>query len=167
MLELFKKNKNGTVCKLVSPLSGTALSLINVPDQVFSQKIVGDGIAVEPSDGLVLSPCNGRILNIFRTNHAFVIGSEEGLEILIHLGLDTVDLNGDGFECIVNANANVKIGEPIIRMDLEKIKKMGKKVITPIVILNMDIISDIEIHEGLKIAGRDDLMTIRFKGTRH
>lgn len=163
MLEILNRNKDNRTCKIISPISGDVISLNDVPDQVFSNRIVGDGTAIEPFDGLVLSPCNGKIEQIFRTNHAIVIKSDEGLQILIHLGLDTVELNGYGFERISQIGAIVKIGEPLVRMDINKLKNMNKSIITPVIILNMDIVSEITICEGVKTAGKDDLMYARLK----
>jgi len=165
MLEIFRKNKDNEMCKITSPISGNVISLDNVPDQVFSKRIVGDGAAIEPNDGLVLSPCNGKIAQIFRTNHAIVIVSDDGLEILIHLGLDTVELNGYGFERISQVGAIVKIGDLIMRIDLNKVKDMNKNTITPVIILNTDNISGIKICEGIKIAGKDELMHVSLKSS--
>lgn len=156
MFGLFKKN----VIRLLAPLSGKAVPLESVPDEVFSQKLVGDGIAIEPTDGLLLSPCNGRILKIFPTNHAVIISSEEGIEILIHLGLDTVELKGEGFERLAEDESIVKTGDPIIRMDMERIHALGKRVITPIIILNKDKAKNIKIFEGEKVACKDLLIEL-------
>lgn len=161
MFELFGKNKDNIMCKIISPISGNVVSLDCVPDQVFSKRIVGDGAAIEPNEGLVVSPCNGKIMQIFHTNHAVVLKSDEGLEILIHLGLDTVGLNGYGFERISQVGAIVKVGEPIMRMDIKKVQYMDRNTITPVIILNMDLVSKLKICDGMKAAGKDEIMYIR------
>ncbi len=94
MFKFLKKNKE---IELISPMTGDIIPLEEVPDPVFSEKMMGDGIAIEPSEGKVLSPIDGKIATIFPTNHAIGLVNKEGLEILIHIGIDTVELKGEGF----------------------------------------------------------------------
>ena len=116
-----KVDENETI---VSPIEGKILPITEVPDQVFSGKMMGDGFAIEPTEGTVVSPVNGEIVNVFPTKHAIGIQSEGGKEILIHFGIDTVKLNGEGFEALVAQGDKVKQGQPLLKVDLAFVKKM-------------------------------------------
>lgn len=115
---------------------GEVISLSEVPDPVFAQKMMGDGIAVIPKDGKVVSPVKGQIIQVFPTKHAIGIRTKHGLEVLIHVGLDTVELNGEGYEVTVSEGQKVKIGDPIMNVDIEFIEKNNKEIVTPIIITN-------------------------------
>lgn len=123
--------------ELFSPLTGKRLPLEQVPDQVFSAKIMGDGFAIHPSDGEVVAPVDGEVVHLFPTKHAIGLKTKEGLEILIHIGIDTVELNGEGFEALVEAGQKVKKGTPLLNVDLQKIESSGKSTITPVVFTNL------------------------------
>ena len=123
---------------LYSHLNGTVVSLENVEDDVFSQKILGDGIAVEPSEGKLYAPCDGEISSVFDTKHAVNLISEDGAEILLHIGIDTVKLNGEHFESHVSDGQKVKKGDLLISFDIDAIKADGYKVTTPLIICNSD-----------------------------
>jgi PTS system glucose-specific IIA component len=148
---------------IVSPVSGKLMDITEVPDEVFSSKMVGDGIAIEPDNGLVLAPCSGEIVQIFNTNHAVAIKTKEGLEVLIHLGIDTVKLKGEGFKRIAEVGAKVKEGDVLIEMDIEKIKSLGKSTITPVIITNSEVIEEINKQRGTVEAGKDRIMSIKIK----
>jgi len=122
---------------VVSPADGDVVDLEKVPDEVFSQKLAGEGIAIFPRSNTFVAPVSGVVTKIFSTNHAFSIQTESGLEVLVHIGLDTVELNGQGFERLVEEGTKVSVGKPIINADLEFIESRGKEIITPIV-LNAD-----------------------------
>jgi len=130
MFGLFKKKKQ----IIVSPTDGDVTLLENVPDEVFSTKMAGDGIAILPRSNTFVAPISGVISKIFSTNHAFSIRAKNGLEVLVHIGLDTVELNGEGFSRLAEEGDSVSIGNPIISADLDFIKSKGKEIITPIVI---------------------------------
>ncbi|WP_246001305.1 PTS system trehalose-specific EIIBC component [Oceanobacillus piezotolerans] len=121
---------------IYAPLNGKLTKLENVPDPTFSQKLMGEGIAIDPVDGKVVSPINGEIVLIPDTKHAVGLKSESGAEILIHIGLETVALNGEGFEVHVNQGDKVKAGQTLITFDLEFIKKNAASSITPIIVTN-------------------------------
>lgn len=120
-----------------SPLNGKLVPLTEVPDPVFAQKMMGDGFAVIPTDGIVVSPVEGEIIQLFPTKHAIGIQSKQGLEILIHIGLNTVELQGEGFESLVEVGRKVQVGDPLIKVDLEFIKDKQLEIVTPIVVTNM------------------------------
>lgn len=124
--------------QLYAPLSGKVVTLSNVPDPTFAEKMMGDGIAIEPENGQVVSPVNGEIIQVFPTKHALGIKSETGAEVLIHIGLETVHLNGEGFETHVKQGDQVKVGDPLITFDLPFIKEKASHHVTPIIITNSD-----------------------------
>lgn len=129
-----------------APVKGSVFDITKVPDAVFSQKMMGDGIAVEPENDMVLAPCDGRVLLISSTKHAIAIESE-GVELLIHIGLDTVDLEGQGFDVLVETGSHVKKGEPLITFDREYIQAQKKILTTMMVITNMDdAVKNLEKH---------------------
>jgi glucose-specific phosphotransferase system IIBC component len=121
----------------VAPLKGELVAITEVPDQVFAEKMMGDGFAIIPTEGMVVSPVDGKIVNLFPTKHAIGILSDGGIEILIHVGIDTVNLKGQGFETLVSENARVEKGQPLLKFDLDYIKEHAKSTITPIVFTNL------------------------------
>lgn len=124
--------------EIILPLSGEVIELNQVPDNIFAEGMMGCGFAVKPSDGAVFSPVNGRIDNVFPTKHAISIMSDEGKEILIHMGVETVKLNGEPFKILVESGELVEAGKKIAEMDLAKIEKAASSTITPVVFTNMD-----------------------------
>lgn len=120
MFNIFKKKK---YVDIYSPINGILLKIEDVPDPVFSRKMVGDGVALEPTEGIVYSPVNGTLIQLFPTKHALGIKTEEGLEILIHIGMDTVEMKGNGFESFVSEGEKVKIGNKLLKFDMELVKK--------------------------------------------
>ena len=105
--------------RVLSPLSGQCWPLERIPDPVFAQKMVGDGLSIDPSDALLVAPCDGRVVSIHAAGHAVTLLTPEGLELLMHIGIDTVALKGEGFKPRVKAGAQVKAGEPLIEFDLD------------------------------------------------
>tara|TARA_Y100001933_G_scaffold258170_1_gene305738 strand:+ start:63 stop:638 length:576 start_codon:yes stop_codon:yes gene_type:complete len=144
MFGIFKKK----TLTLKSPLKGEIIDITSVPDAVFSQKMVGDGFAVKPSNGLVTAPCDGKIAQIFPTNHAFGIVTDDGLEILVHIGIDTVELKGEGFTRIAQVGDEVKEGDEVIRVDLEILKAHERSSVTPVVITTPDKVKSIDVKLG-------------------
>lgn len=124
------------ICSLVSPVSGRIIPIENVNDDVFSGKILGDGVAVELTDGKVVSPFDGEIVSVAETKHAYGIKSDDGTEILIHIGLDSVKLEGNGFDSKVNVGDRVKKGQLVCEVDLDVLKQKGISVVTPVIVTN-------------------------------
>lgn len=122
---------------LVSPIKGEIVPLSEVPDQVFSQKLMGDGFAIIPSEGTVVAPADGKIVNLFPTKHAIGIETTNGREILVHFGIDTVNLKGEGFDALVSQGDEVKKGQPLLKVDLDFVKNNAPSVITPIIFTNL------------------------------
>ncbi|MGD6833093.1 PTS sugar transporter subunit IIA [Sutcliffiella halmapala] len=127
-----------------APLSGKVTELTEVPDPTFSQKMMGDGLAIIPSEGEVVSPVDGEIIQFFHTKHAIGIRSVTGAEILIHVGLETVSMNGEGFEGHVREGDKVKAGDRLISFDLNLINKKAANTITPIVITNGEVVESLD-----------------------
>ncbi len=131
--KLFGGNDAGNT-KIASALTGKIVNIENVPDQVFSQKMMGDGVAIEPTEGKVVSPINATVETIFPTKHAIGLKGEDGLELLIHVGLDTVNLKGEGFTAHVQSGDKVKAGDVLVEFDLEYIRANAPSTITPIIV---------------------------------
>lgn len=144
MFGMFKKKNE----QLIPVMKGKVISIEEVPDVVFSQKMLGDGFAIDPAEGTVVAPVDGTIAQIFPTNHAFGIITDSGLEILVHIGLDTVDLKGEGFERMVEVGRKVKAGTPIIKLDLAFVKAHAKSVITPVVVTNKEKVKSMVVNYG-------------------
>ena len=138
---------------IYAPLSGEIIDLTAVPDPVFAEKMMGDGFAIKPSDGVVLSPVKGSVHNTFPTKHALGLVSQEGLEILIHVGLDTVNLKGQGFEMLVEEGDVVDVGTPLLKVDLPYIEANAKSAITPIVFTNLEG-QTLEVKKGMAEVGK-------------
>lgn len=134
--KLFGKAKKSNVEEIYAPLSGELVSIDKVPDPVFGQKMMGDGIAIIPEEGLLVSPVEGKVIQIFHTKHAIGIQSNNGLEILLHMGLETVELNGQGFEVLVSEGQKVKVGDELVKFDIQFLQSQNKEIITPLVITN-------------------------------
>jgi glucose-specific phosphotransferase system IIA component len=125
---------------------GRILPLSEVPDKAFSTKMLGDGYAVLLESGTIASPVDGIIAQIFPTNHAFGIVTDCGLEVLVHIGIDTVELKGACFKRLIEVGTPVKAGDAVIEVDLLAVKAAGKAVITPVVITNSDKIKQITVN---------------------
>ncbi|MBP2076143.1 PTS sugar transporter subunit IIA [Oceanobacillus polygoni] len=131
--KLFKQKKEENI---VAPLNGKIVPIEEVPDPVFNQKMMGEGIAIVPEEGMVYSPVNGKIVQLAETKHAIGIVTDGGVEILIHIGLETVGLKGEGFASKVNVGEEVSAGQLLMEVDLEYIGEHASDTITPIVITN-------------------------------
>ena len=123
---------------LGAPIKGEVIPLEKVDDEVFSQGILGKGIAIEPSVGEVYAPCDGKVTNLVDTHHAIGITSDKGTDILIHVGIDTVKLGGEFYEYNVKDGQTVKKGDLLMTFDMEKIRSAGYKLTTPVVVTNAE-----------------------------
>lgn len=138
----------------VAPVSGKAIPLSEVPDPVFSEKLAGDGMAIIVEGDTVVAPADGEVTLIFKTKHAFAMTLDNGIELLIHIGLETVSLNGEGFEQLVEQGVKVKAGTPIIKVDKDFLLSKGLSLATPVLITNVDAVKSITpIESGNVVAG--------------
>lgn len=143
-----------------SPLNGKVVAMKDVPDETFASEVMGKGIAIDPADGKVVSPVNGKITTIFHTNHAIGITSDDGTEILIHIGIDTVELEGKYYTAHVENGSTIKKGDLLVEFDKEKINEAGYNTITPIIILNSNDYLDVIETTKTEITQGEDLLTI-------
>ncbi len=144
-----------------SPMKGRCVSIKAVSDPTFSEEILGKGVAIVPKDGKVYAPADGVITTIFPTGHAVGMTTNDGVELLIHVGLDTVALKGEGFRIIGKDEQKVKKGDLLIEADLEKIKEAGYDVITPVVVCNTDEYSEILGRTDTEVSAGDELLNIK------
>lgn len=143
---------------IYAPLTGKVSQLDQVPDPTFSEKMMGDGLAIEPADGNVVAPIAGEVVQIFPTKHAVGLKSKSGIEVLIHIGLETVSLDGEGFEAHVKQGDQVKVGDPLVTFDLDFIKEKAASSITPIVITNGNTLSTFEKTDGLEVVAGESML---------
>ncbi len=143
---LFKKRKNKSVI-IHSPCDGTFIKMQDIKDPVFSQKMMGDCFAISPSSSTICSPIDGKVIMIFPTNHAVGILTKQGDQILVHIGIDSVSLKGKGFTRITKIDNNVKVGDPLISVDLELLK--SNEIISDVIVIStkndINIITEINI----------------------
>lgn len=155
---LFGKNEG---IRLVAPTAGKLVSIREVSDPTFSEEILGKGAAIIPSDGKFLSPAGGTVTTVFPTGHAVAITTEDGVEVLIHIGLDTVKLEGKNFTIHAKEGQKVQTGDLLLEADLEAIKADGYDIITPIVICNTDAFSEILPQDSMDVVSGDLIMTLK------
>ncbi|BAJ01907.1 PTS glucose transporter subunit IIA [Shewanella violacea] len=143
-----------------APVSGEIVPIEKVPDVVFAEKIVGDGLAINPKGKQIVAPIDGTIGKIFETNHAFSIESPQGLELFVHFGVGTVELRGNGFKRLAEEGQEVKMGEPILEFDLAYLKDQVESLLTPVVLANMEDIQSLDKRQGSIEAGKDVIFTV-------
>ncbi|MBG9782430.1 glucose-specific PTS transporter subunit IIBC [Shouchella lehensis] len=146
---------------IASPMTGKLLSINEVPDQVFAEKMMGDGFAIEPTDGTVVSPVEGKITTVFPTKHAIGITSVTGREVLIHIGIDTVKLGGEGFTVYVEEGQSVHLGDKLVEFDVAYISKNAKSTVTPIVFTNLAEGETVQVRTGSVRAGDENKIQIK------
>ncbi len=157
MLNFFRKNY-----EIVAPISGKVIELSKVQDRVFATKMAGDGVAIFADGDTVYAPSDGVVSLIFESNHAIGMTLDNGIELLVHLGIDTVELKGQGFKRIIKEGTRVKAGEPILRINKDFITEKGYSLVTPVLITNTDMLKDIQCNVGIKaVGGQTIIMTYR------
>lgn len=159
MFDIFKKKYD-----LIAPISGTTIELSKVPDQVFAEKMAGDGIAIDSTGDTITAPADGVLTMIFRTNHAFGMTLDNGIELLVHIGLDTVELEGEGFERLAEQGKRVNAGDAIIKIDRDFITSKGCSLITPVLITNIDKVGVLNALTDTKVtSGKNVVVTYKLK----
>lgn len=152
----------GIVGSLVAPVSGTVVAIEQVPDEVFASKAVGDGLAIKPTGSTVVAPASGTLVKIFNTNHAFCLETEKGIEIVVHMGLDTVALEGKGFTRLAEEGATVVAGQPVLEMDLAFLNANARSMISPVVVSNIEDFAGITLLAGeTVVAGETRIYEIK------
>lgn len=159
----FLKKKQENVFFLGAPVKGKAVDLKEVNDPTFSTGMLGQGVAIFPSEGKIYAPVDGEIAMVFDTLHAVSMTAENGVEILIHVGLDTVELKGKGFEGHVKAGDKVKKGDLLLTVDLDAVKEAGYDIITPMLVCNTDDYAAVEGISGKDVMPKDDVVSIKMK----
>ena len=143
---------------VLAPLDGVVVDLEAVPDEVFAQKLAGDGVAIDPSGNVAVAPIAGTLLKLFPGGHAFGIAARDGIELIVHLGLDTIELKGTGFENLATEGQEVKAGTPIVRFDRPTIERAGKVMLSPVVSSGAGTV--VRKASGTVQAGRDILFVL-------
>ncbi|HGM6362056.1 TPA: N-acetylglucosamine-specific PTS transporter subunit IIBC [Serratia marcescens] len=147
---------------LLAPVTGEVVALDQVPDEAFASKAVGDGLAIRPTDNIVVAPADGTVVKIFNTNHAFCLETDKGAEIVVHMGIDTVALEGQGFKRLVEEGAEVKAGQPILELDLDYLNANARSMISPVVVSNSDDYAGLAaLASGSVVAGQTKLYEIQ------
>ena len=150
------------IATLLAPVSGEVVALDDVPDEAFASKAVGDGLAIKPSDKWVVAPIAGTLVKIFNTNHAFCLETDNGVEIVVHMGLDTVALEGKGFTRLVEEGASVVAGQRVLEMDLEFLNANARSMVSPVVVSNSDDFAGLTLlAQGQVIAGETSLYEVK------
>lgn len=151
MFNLFKKNKE----TWKNPVKGEIIPITEVPDEVFSSKMMGDGFGVKPEDDRIYSPLNGKVIKVFKTKHALLIHGDSGLEVIVHIGLGTVELKGEGFQIHVEEGQHVEAGTHIATADMAYIQSQEKSIVSPVIITNMEMVKAMDITYGTAEAGTE------------
>ena len=158
--KLFGKKEEINPNHVYAPMAGEAVAISEVPDPTFSSGMLGNGIAIKPTDGKVCSPVNGTVDTMFETGHAVSLISDSGIEILIHVGLETVGLNGAPFQVKVSNGQKVKKGDVLMIADLEAIKAAGLPTITPVLICNTDDYPTFNTFVGKEVTNADVVIAL-------
>ena len=153
---IFGKKKQK--CKITATQTGTCVDLDEVPDEVFKDRLLGEGVAIIPSEDEVKSPVDGVVVQVFDTLHAYSIKSDDGLEVLVHIGINTVELKGEGFRAAVKDGDRVRAGDTLCFADIKFIKEKGYETHTPILIANSEDVKNLETLKGQVTAGETVVM---------
>ncbi|HEL0735604.1 beta-glucoside-specific phosphotransferase system (PTS), IIABC component [Streptococcus equi subsp. zooepidemicus] len=154
--------KSGLSAKqsIYAPMVGTVLPLSEVPDETFSSKLLGEGLAILPNEEYVYAPFDGEVITLFPTKHAIALKNAKGVDVLIHVGIDTVGLKGQGFEQLVKAGDTVKQGQPLLRIDLELIGSKGYSLVTPFVVTNSSEQLEIIVNDNKEHITQHDVALV-------
>lgn len=146
--------------EIASPLTGKVVPMAEIPDEGFSTGVLGECVAVIPEDGNVYAPADGVVTSMMDTKHAIGFTTDDGLELLIHVGIDTVELNGAPFEYKTSEGAHVKKGDLLMTADLKAIEEAGKKIITPIIVTNSEDYVSVKATDSVNVQNGDNLLTV-------
>lgn len=159
-----KKNEDSKDLVIKSPITGQYVAIEDIPDPVFAQKMMGEGFGIEPSEGVVVAPIDAEVVNVFPTKHAIGLKASNGIELLIHIGLETVAMNGEGFDVFVNAGDHVKVGDKLVEFDINLIKEKASSSISPVIITNSDLVDTFDVKETSSVnKGETDVVSVVLK----
>lgn len=147
---------------IAAPTEGRAVSLEQVPDKTFADRLMGDGIAIDPTSGIVVAPVSEKIVHIFETKHAIAMQTYSGIELLIHIGIDTVKMNGEGFKAFIKSGDTVKVGDKLLEVDLNLVKEKATSSITSIIVTNTEKFKFVKELKRGQVNLKDDLISIGF-----
>jgi phosphocarrier protein FPr len=160
----FLKTVSDNQLILLAPVSGVIYPLERVPDPVFSQKLAGDGISIDPTDNVLRAPCPGEILQRHAAGHAVTLKAAGGVEVLMHVGIDTVSLKGRGFTSRAQVGDKVDTGAPLIEFDLDYIATNAKSLLTEVIISNGEVVSATTYGSGTAVVGKTPVLTLTLNG---
>ena len=146
--------------ELYAPVNGCGIALDDVRDEVFSKRLMGDGCAFLPETTSVCSPIDGDLILVADTLHAFGVRSREGIELLIHIGLDTVKLNGEHFTALIKTGDAVEVGTPLVQVDLKAVRDAGYDLVTPVLITNSAEVLDVVENSREHVEAGDEILTV-------
>lgn len=153
-----KKNDVDKEIEITSPVNGKYVKLEDIPDPVFAEKMMGEGFGVDPTDGEVVAPVAGTVMQVFPTNHAVGIKTNNGLEVLIHIGLETVAMEGKGFEGHVSEGDKVEKGDKLVTFDMDLVKSEANSTISPVIITNSDVLESFDLKEVTDVDRADTVV---------
>ncbi|MBX4263273.1 PTS sugar transporter subunit IIA [Clostridium estertheticum] len=162
MFKFIKKDKEEKSIILKSPIVGRCFDMSEMPDEMFSKKLLGDGVGFESTDGILYAPVDGEILQVFPTKHALILRTKEGIEILLHIGIDTLQMKGEGFEAFTEKGNQVKVGDKLLTFDNELIKAKVKSNLSVLIVTNNNLIESIDIKLGT-VDKDNEILKIRLK----
>jgi sugar PTS system EIIA component len=156
-----EEQRTGHIIEIAAPISGQAVPLNEVPDETFAGGHMGKGLAIEPAEGKLLAPFDGKVAHIVKSGHALILEHASGLQLLLHIGIDTVSLKGSGFQSHVATGDTVKAGQILIEFDLEAIKSAGLSAISPVIVTSMEeTLPEVECLYGQVTAGSDLVLKV-------
>lgn len=158
MLGWSKKKNAARPITILAPITGRVVPLAQVPDEAFAGKYMGEGIAIEPTEGVLTAPFDGTVAHLIDTHHAVIVEHASGLQLLLHIGINTVGLKGTGFRAKVAIGDSFTAGQPLIEFDLEAVKAAGYPVVTPVVIANQETVESFEIPGSGDVAGGQSIL---------
>ncbi len=144
--------------EVVSPFTGALVALDDVNDEVFSERVMGEGVAVMPSEGRVVAPVSGTIAKLFEGGHGFAIETPEGLQILVHVGLETVHLKGDGFTVGASEGQEITAGDEIVAVDLERMSELNIDIVSPVVVISGEAVT---VTASTEVKAGDPLLDVK------
>ncbi|HEY2495340.1 MAG TPA: PTS glucose transporter subunit IIA [Paenibacillus sp.] len=156
-----KEEKRTENMEITTPLSGTSVPLTEVPDETFAGGHMGKGIAIDPIEGKLIAPFDGKVAHVVKTNHAVILEHPSGLQLLLHIGIDTVSLKGKGFTSHIASGDIIKAGQTLIEFDLDAIRAAGLRTISPVIVTTSEEFTwDVDCHYGQVTAGKESILTV-------